>query len=234
MDLTEQIRRYEPFNRQEEQDQKLILSCLRNMEQVFFRENAVAHMTASAWVLNHRRDQVLLAYHCNLTLDFGHPLSWYVVAIFVFCCGYFSNRIIVSTGISRRKLALWTVAMCVSMAIRVIAQRVFDGTVLYDRVVSIWTNAILDIWIVCFIYHFVSKERMRFDCEIIRQGDRISYAFYLVHAMVLELCFTASLTGALFVAVAFSLSVLAAYFLNFVSGHIIEFGTHKRGIEQLA
>ena len=63
MDLTEQIRCYEPFNRQEEQDQKLILSCLRNMEQVFFRENAVAHMTASAWVLNHRRDQVLLAYH---------------------------------------------------------------------------------------------------------------------------------------------------------------------------
>ncbi|HBV52538.1 MAG TPA: NUDIX hydrolase, partial [Clostridiales bacterium] len=52
MDLTEQIRRYEPFNRQEEQDQKLILSCLRNMEQVFARENAVAHRTASAWVVN--------------------------------------------------------------------------------------------------------------------------------------------------------------------------------------
>ena len=63
MDLTEQIRRYEPFNRQEEQDQKLILSCLRNMEQVFARENAVAHMTASAWVVNPSRDKVLLAYH---------------------------------------------------------------------------------------------------------------------------------------------------------------------------
>lgn len=63
MDLTEQIRRYEPFNRQEEQDQKLILSCLQTMEQVFTRENAVAHMTASAWVVNPSRDKVLLAYH---------------------------------------------------------------------------------------------------------------------------------------------------------------------------
>ena len=178
--------------------------------------------------------QVLLAYHCNLTLDFGHPLSWYVVAIFVFCCGYFSNRSIVNSGITSRKLAIWTAVMCVSMGIRVIAQRWIDGTVLYDRVISIWTNAILDIWIVNFIYYFVNKEQVRFDCEIIRQGDRLSYAFYLVHALVLELCFAANLTGALFVAAAFSLSVLAAYFLDFVSGHIIEFGTHKRGIEQLA
>lgn len=178
--------------------------------------------------------QVLLAYHCNLTLDFGHPLSWYVVAIFVFCCGYFSNRGIVGAGISRRKLAVWTVATCVSMAIRVVSQRLFDGAVLYDRVISIWTNAILDIWIVYFIYHFVSKAQAQCDCGIIRQGDRLSYAFYLVHALALEFCYTASLSGALFVAAAFSLSVLVAYFLNFVSSHVIELSTHKRRIGQLA
>lgn len=178
--------------------------------------------------------QVLLAYHCNLTLDFGHPLSWYVAAIFMFCCGYFSNCRIVSFGITPRKLATWTSVMCVSMGIRVIAQRLIDGTVLYDRVISIWTNVILDIWIVCFIYHFVSKAQARFDCVIIRQGDRLSYAFYLVHALVLELCFTAGLTGALSVAAAFLLSVLAAYFLNFASSQIAQLGAHEREIKRFA
>lgn len=178
--------------------------------------------------------QVLLAYNCNLTLDFGHPLSWYVAAIFVFCCGYFSNHSIVSNGIAGRKLAIWTEATCVSMTIRIIAQRLIDGTVLYDRVISIWTNVILDIWIVCFIYHFVSKAQARFDCVIIRQGDRLSYAFYLVHALVLELCFTAGLTGALSVAAAFLLSVLAAYFLNFASSQIAQLGAHEREIKRFA
>lgn len=178
--------------------------------------------------------QVLLAYHCNLTLDFGHPLSWYVAAIFVFCCGYFSNRSIVSSGITSRKLAIWTAVMCVSMGIRVIAQRLIDGTVLYDRVISIWTNAILDIWIVYFIYYFVSKAQTRFDYEIIRQGDRISYAFYLAHALVLELCSVVSPSEASFVVTAFALSVISAYCLNYVSHNIVEFIAHKRGIERFA
>lgn len=178
--------------------------------------------------------QVLLAYHCSLTLDFGHPLSWYVAAVFVFCCGYFSNRSIVSIGIARRKLAAWTVVMCVAMAIRVIAQGMIDGTVLYDRIISIWTNVILDIWIVYFIYHFVSKAQARFDCKVIRQGDRVSYAFYLVHALVLELCYAPSRGGLLFAAVAFVLSILAACCLAFVANRIVGFGTHKKGIKRLA
>ena len=178
--------------------------------------------------------QVLLAYHCNLTLDFGHPLSWYVAAIFVFCCGYFSNRSIVSSGFTSRKLAIWTAVTCVSMGIRVIAQRLIDGTVLYDRVISIWTNVILDIWVVCFIYHFVGKAPARFDCEIIRQGDRISYAFYLVHALVLEFCSVVSPNETSFVVMAFVLSVISAYCLNYVSNYIVEIVVHKRRIERFA
>ena len=178
--------------------------------------------------------QVLLAYRCNLTLDFGHPLSWYVAAIFVFCCGYFSNRSIIGAGIACRKLAVWTVAMCCSMAIRIIAQRLIDGTVLYDRAISIWTNAILDIWIVFFIYFFVSKVRAWFDCEVIRQGDRISYAFYLVHALVLELCFALCSNGALFIALSLLLSILAACCLAFASDQIAGLGVHKREIERCA
>lgn len=63
MRLVEQIERYIPFNEQEERDKEMILSCLKNMDRVFFRENTIAHMTASAWVVNPRRDKVLMAYH---------------------------------------------------------------------------------------------------------------------------------------------------------------------------
>ncbi len=63
MELTEQIGKYEPFNAQEAKDKALILSCLQNMDHVFSRENAVAHMTASAWVTDRKRERVLLAYH---------------------------------------------------------------------------------------------------------------------------------------------------------------------------
>lgn len=165
--------------------------------------------------------QLLLAYHCEITLDFGHPLSWYVVALFIFCCGYFSNRKIMSSGISTKKIVIWTMMMCVAMVIRVLGQRTMDGTILYNRVISIWTNFILDIWIIYFIYYAVNKAKQFFDCELIHQGDKISYTFYLVHAMALEICFTIKMNSLISIAIAFVLSIMFAYVLNFVSSKFI-------------
>lgn len=165
--------------------------------------------------------QLLLAFHCNLTLDFGHPGSWYLVALFMFSCGYFSNRKITSSGIPTRKLIIWTVSMCVAMTIRVISQSLIDGTILYNKVISIWTNFILDIWIIYFIYFVVDRMQRFFDCELIRQGDKISYPFYLVHATVLGICFGANISGLPLILVSFVLSIVYAYVLNFVSGKVI-------------
>ena len=63
MDILTQIENYRPYNEQEKRDKGLILDCLRAFEDVFTRENALAHMTASAWVVNERFDRVLMAYH---------------------------------------------------------------------------------------------------------------------------------------------------------------------------
>lgn len=63
MDLLEQMERYIPFNEQEERDKRLILKCLREEPDIFARENELAHMTASGWVVNKGRDRVLMAYH---------------------------------------------------------------------------------------------------------------------------------------------------------------------------
>ena len=63
MKLIRQIEQYQPGNEQEEQDRKLMLYCLKHQENIFSRENALVHMTASAWVVNKARTKVLMVYH---------------------------------------------------------------------------------------------------------------------------------------------------------------------------
>ena len=61
--IREEIAAYLPFNEQEEKDKALILRFLDQNSDAFCRENRLAHMTASAWVVNPARDKVLMVYH---------------------------------------------------------------------------------------------------------------------------------------------------------------------------
>lgn len=63
MTLIDQLTAYEPFNHQEAVDKELILKCLESHEDIFSRDNKIAHMTASAWVVNRKRDKILMIYH---------------------------------------------------------------------------------------------------------------------------------------------------------------------------
>lgn len=63
MNLTEQLKQYKPYNEQEERDREEILRRLKSGEELYKRENASAHLTASAWVVNPNRTKVLMAYH---------------------------------------------------------------------------------------------------------------------------------------------------------------------------
>ena len=63
MSIYEEIARYEPFNEQEARDKAVILRFLEQNDDAFLRENLIAHMTASAWVVNPKRDRVLMVYH---------------------------------------------------------------------------------------------------------------------------------------------------------------------------
>ena len=62
-ELINQIEDYKPFNEQEEVDKLLLLNWIRNNDNAFSRENKVAHITASAWVVNKDRSKVLMVYH---------------------------------------------------------------------------------------------------------------------------------------------------------------------------
>ena len=70
-ELLEQIETYHLWNEREEKDKVLILDWIKNNVDAFSRDNKVAHMTASAWVVNRERDKVLMLYH-----NIYHSWSW--------------------------------------------------------------------------------------------------------------------------------------------------------------
>ena len=62
-ELLDQIAAYAPYNEQEQRDKVLILQWIRQNENAFCRDNTVAHITASAWVVSPDRSRVLMVYH---------------------------------------------------------------------------------------------------------------------------------------------------------------------------
>lgn len=61
--LIHQIKKYKTFNEQEEKDKYLFLEWIMDHEDAFSRENKIAHITASGWVVNKDRSKVLMVYH---------------------------------------------------------------------------------------------------------------------------------------------------------------------------
>ena len=63
MELVDALNRFRPCNEQEETDKNQILSLLSGGQDLYTRDNTVAHLTASSWVVSPDRKQVLLIYH---------------------------------------------------------------------------------------------------------------------------------------------------------------------------
>ena len=63
MKIVEEIKAYAPCCEQEARDKAVILDFLARHDDAFLRSNRIAHMTASAWVVNAARDRVLMVYH---------------------------------------------------------------------------------------------------------------------------------------------------------------------------
>ena len=62
-ELISQIKKYKAFNEQEEKDKYLLLEWIMDNEDAFSRENKIAHITATGWVVNKDRSKVLMVYH---------------------------------------------------------------------------------------------------------------------------------------------------------------------------
>lgn len=71
MDWKQQLLNYSPYNEQEAADQQVIRTCLDTFEDVLMRNNAIAHMTCSGFVVNPDRSKVLMVHH-----NIYHSWSW--------------------------------------------------------------------------------------------------------------------------------------------------------------
>ena len=63
MTIFEQLQAFTPFNEQEASDQRLMLQYAGLFSDLLTRDNEMAHLTASCWIVNPDRTKVLLAYH---------------------------------------------------------------------------------------------------------------------------------------------------------------------------
>ena len=59
----DEIKNYIPYNKQEEKDKELILKCINNYDDLLFRENPIAHITSSGYIVNKDRTKVLMIHH---------------------------------------------------------------------------------------------------------------------------------------------------------------------------
>jgi 8-oxo-dGTP pyrophosphatase MutT (NUDIX family) len=61
--LSEIIRNYKPYNKQEEKDKERILWCIENFQDPLSRDNGIAHFTSSCFILNKSHDKVIMIHH---------------------------------------------------------------------------------------------------------------------------------------------------------------------------
>ncbi|MDU4753062.1 MAG: NUDIX hydrolase [Clostridium butyricum] len=59
----DEIRKYIPYNTQEEKDKELILKCINVYDNLLFRQNPIAHITSSGYIVNKDRTKVLMIHH---------------------------------------------------------------------------------------------------------------------------------------------------------------------------
>lgn len=64
MNYIEQIKEFAPANQQEHQDKKLILKYIEKFpHNILLRENELAHITSSGFIMNQARDKALMVHH---------------------------------------------------------------------------------------------------------------------------------------------------------------------------
>ena len=74
MKYIQDIKKYIPVNEQESKDKEIIINFINKNEDVLTRENEVAHLTSSGFIVNKNRDKVLMIHH-NIYNSWGWKIG---------------------------------------------------------------------------------------------------------------------------------------------------------------
>lgn len=61
--LIDDLKRYVPYNEQERIDKEIIINFLERNIDAYTRDNMIAHVTVSSFVINKNKDKMIMAYH---------------------------------------------------------------------------------------------------------------------------------------------------------------------------
>ncbi|UOQ48781.1 NUDIX hydrolase [Gracilibacillus caseinilyticus] len=63
MSWIESIINYKTYNEQEEKDKEIVVNCIKKFDDLLTRDNEIAHITSSAFVVNKNRNKALMVHH---------------------------------------------------------------------------------------------------------------------------------------------------------------------------
>lgn len=63
MDLLKTIQNYEPYNEQEIKDKAMFLKYMEKFDNILTRDNEIAHLCSSGFVVNKDKTKILMIYH---------------------------------------------------------------------------------------------------------------------------------------------------------------------------
>ena len=130
--------------------------------------------------------QISCAYFINIKFALEHPFSTYLIYLLVYVVGYFYGYF-ENKEVSDKKVMIFTIIMMISMIIRVISNKLIDGTILYDRIISMYTNVIFALWLSVFIRKYYTIINYKVLEMIINKLDLISFEVYIIHGLAIEL-----------------------------------------------
>lgn len=129
--------------------------------------------------------QIVLAYTTNIGMVYGHKLSWCVIALGIYALGYYVGDIIIKQSESIIKLLLAMLIMILSSVAIIFLNKYIDNTVLYNDIIVWYGIAIVDLWIILFVYKIGSLEWAKHIRKVINYLDNISFEFYIVHYLII-------------------------------------------------
>lgn len=136
------------------------------------------------------RHENVIRYFLLLLFVFGAYIGINLIYIICFFIGYAVGR--GNKLLMKRQVIYLTLLMMASLAIRLIAKKVFDGTVLYDTIVVGISHTILALWIYVIVSYISSVSNavdMLSKSKIIRYLDENSYYIYITHYFFLSTSF---------------------------------------------
>lgn len=168
---------------------------------------------------------VMFLLYCAVLLLSSYLLPAIVCTTIVTVFSYMLGFLFIKALISRRSI-VFIVMLVTSPAIRLAANRLLDGTPLYDRFIAPVTHQLLAASLFCLLFMAVSRwfhPLLRIG-KTVRFLDSVSYEIYLVHYMFIigPLALAVFRISVLNFLVLILLTAAAAMALHFLSGGILK------------